>query len=287
MTTQTNNLSERAMLVRLKCHTLGTSRQDKGVTEETTTRKGAAPDAGKWTTHIIPRDSMGAIRKALDRIRAINYTYTLPWLGDGTRILPSRLYDGYMAKAQAAIDDFNQSVVNWLRDEYPQLRESASRRLAGLMTGEIQLPTVEEARRRFSIEHYVFPLPNTNDFRCAIGSDQKKATQDAIDRLVKTSVSDIYKKLGELVERIVKQTAAKKGKIYDSLINNLKELVELIPALNINDDPELEALRKDCADQLASIDPADLRKNKRLRKATADKATHILESIRKIDLDIE
>ena len=60
-----------------------------------------------------------------------------------------------------------------------------------------------------------------------------------------------------------------------------------MPGLNINDDPKLEELRRLCDEQLVNIDPQTLRDNKRVRKATAEKAKEIMECMRKIDLDME
>jgi len=45
----------------------------------------------------------------------------------------------------------------------------------------------------------------------------------------------------------------------DSLVNNLVELVDLIPALNFTVDPELDQLARATRDKLANLDPENLR----------------------------
>ena len=44
----------------------------------------------------------------------------------------------------------------------------------------------------------------------------------------------------------------------DSLVNNLVELVDLIPARNFTADPELDQLARATRDKLANLDPENL-----------------------------
>jgi len=288
--TANTKLSEKAVLVRLKRHMLYTSRKDLGVSAETTDRKGAASDAGRWTTNFLPKDSMSKITSAYSQVKIAHETYTLPWFGDGTRVCPAAVFDKYMAKVTAAIEYANVVVDEWLRDVYPGLRASAAQRLAGLMTSEINIPSAEEARTKFSIEHDVFPMPDSRGFRCYLGSNLASVTKnadEAVERLMKKAVGDIYQKIQAMLERIVNTLGNKDAKFKNSLIGNLKELCEMIPVLNLNDDPELESIRQVCVKQLTQVQCDTLREDEEARAKTAKKAKAILETVRKIDLDLE
>ena len=102
------------MLVRLKRHIMGTSRRDRIVTDETTERKGSAKDAGGWTTYILPAKSMPKITAAASQVKIAHEMYTLPWYGDGTRVLPTDFFDRYMQKMESAIAKFYEAVDEWL-----------------------------------------------------------------------------------------------------------------------------------------------------------------------------
>lgn len=288
----TEKLSQRAMLVRLRVHMLYGSRTDRQVTDETIERKGAKRDTGRWTTNFIPKESVKDVISARNRIKAIHDFFTLPWLGDGTRILPTQLYDKYMERYNSSVEDWQKSVDDFMQT-YPTIREQAERRLAGLLTDEVlrSIPSVEEARSKFSIDHDVFPMPNENDFRVNLGADKinvlKSSVKNSIERMTTEAVNDTYDKLGKILKRIFETLSDKDAKFKNSLIGNLKDLVELMPMFNLNDDPKLEELRRMCDEQLANIDPQKLRDNMSLRKRTAKKAEEIMECMRKIDLDIE
>ena len=288
----TNQLDKRAMLVRLRVHMLGSSRTDRQVTDETIERKGAKRDSGRWTTQYIPKEAMKEVISARNRIKAVHDFFTLPWLGDGTRILPTQLYDKYMERYNRAVNDWQYAVDKFV-EIYPTIREQVERNLADLLTPEVirSIPSVEEASRKFSIDHDVFPMPNENDFRVNLGADKvnvlRKSVKGSIERMTTEAVNDTYEKLGKMLKRIFETLSDKDAKFKNSLIGNLKDLVELMPMFNLNDDPKLEELRRMCDEQLVNIDPQKLRDNKSLRKRTAEKAKDIMECMRKIDLDLE
>ena len=288
----TTKLNERAMLVRLKIHMIGTSRTDRQVTDETIERKGATSDSGRWTTQFIPKESMKNIASARNRLRTLHDFFTLPWLGDGTRVLPTQLFDKYMERYDRAVNDWQEAVDEFMQ-LYPTIREQVEKNLAGLLTDEVirSIPKVEEARQKFSIDHDIFPMPDENDFRVNLGADKinilKNSVKSSVERMTTEAVNDTYEKLSKMLERIFKTLDNKEAKFKNSLIGNLKDLVELMPMFNLNDDPKLESLRRMCDEQLANIDPQKLRDNKSLRKKTADKAKEVLECMRNIDLDME
>ena len=110
----TTKLNERAMLVRLKIHMIGTSRTDRQVTDETIERKGAKRDSGRWTTQFIPKEAMKNIDSARNRLRTLHDFFTLPWLGDGTRVLPTQLFDKYMERYDRAVKDWQEAVDEFM-----------------------------------------------------------------------------------------------------------------------------------------------------------------------------
>jgi predicted DNA-binding transcriptional regulator YafY len=67
------------------------------------------------------------------------------------------------------------------------------------------------------------------------------------------------------------------GVFRDSTVRNLEEIVDLLPGLNLLDDPDLEAMRLDVKARLAGYDPKDLRKDTAVRAEAAREANEIME----------
>ena len=71
---------------------------------------------------------------------------------------------------------------------------------------------------------------------------------------------------------------APKTIIHDSLIDTAHELVQLLPGLNITDDPALAGVTHDITNNLL-VDVWKLRKSATMRKALAKAAEDILQKL--------
>jgi hypothetical protein len=73
---------------------------------------------------------------------------------------------------------------------------------------------------------------------------------------------------------------ASNGKVLhpfrDSLVENVRAIVRLAPALNLMDDPRIAELCADIERHLTAHDPEQLRNSARLRESVADEADAIL-----------
>jgi predicted secreted Zn-dependent protease len=65
----------------------------------------------------------------------------------------------------------------------------------------------------------------------------------------------------------------------DSLVGNIEELVELIPGLNVLDDPKIEAVRQEVIKKLTPYTPKEIRKDPELREDLAGEAKAIVDKM--------
>lgn len=65
----------------------------------------------------------------------------------------------------------------------------------------------------------------------------------------------------------------------DTLVSNIVDLVNLLPALNVAEDPDLESMRSRVESILAGLKAEDLREDKALRQETAKDAESILRDM--------
>jgi hypothetical protein len=63
----------------------------------------------------------------------------------------------------------------------------------------------------------------------------------------------------------------------DSLVENVRAIVQLAPALNLMDDPRIAALCADIERNLTVHDPEQLRNSEALRESVANEADAILK----------
>jgi len=65
----------------------------------------------------------------------------------------------------------------------------------------------------------------------------------------------------------------------DSLVDNIIKITELLPRLNINNDPQLDQMRRKIEESLCAYSPDQLRKNKRLRREAVGNAQDVLDAM--------
>jgi len=282
----TTSLSDKAMLVHLRISMWTGSRKDKNVTSKVCKDYEAKDDAGSWWTHFIPKKELAEIQTASNKVRSTWVAWTLPWMDGGVRIIPAVRYGGYDTAIKEAITAYNKAVAAFLI-KYPSIAADAENRLKKLLDGK-RMPSVTEIQSKFGVVQDLLPIPRASDFRLDLPVQQQIET--SLKGMSKKAMSDVWEQLVAIICKIQSTLNDPEKKFKNSLIENLREFCNILPQLNLTDDPQLETMRQEAITKLAEIDPEDLRENKSFRKGTAKKAKDVLDKIanvRKIDLDLE
>lgn len=283
-------ITDKAMLARLKIQQWQATKHDKKISNEIANRHGARADMGKYMKQLMAREHLVTIREIATEARHHHYENTLPWLDDGVRILPVANYFDYMAEQNRLRDKFQAAVAKFVA-AYPQLREEAKRELNGLFDPK-DYPAESRIGRMFSMNCDIDPMPSQDDFRVNLSAAETRRIRDALqgrlDAAVGDAVNSLWERIFDVTERMVDRLRAygtdENGKIVgafrDSLIGNVRELVELLPKLNVTQDNRLADLADRIARDLASVEPAELRENEALRKEVAAKAEAIMKEVK-------
>jgi hypothetical protein len=272
------NLSERAMLAKLSITKWSARKHDKTISAEVARTHGTAQDRGRYNKVLVAQEALKAIQQAESAARTFHYTQTLPWKDDGARILPSANYLTYTAEMRRLKADFDYAKISFLNN-YPALIEQARRDLNGLFNSE-DYPTADRIGRKFSFDVEVDPLPTAADFRVNLQGDEVRRIQAEIEKRLQaaqqTAMRDLFTRLYDVVKHAADRLTDKTAIFRASLITNIQDIVDLLPRLNLTDDPQLEALRLEVSDRLLGYDPDTLRKNQFARMETAQAAQDIL-----------
>jgi hypothetical protein len=277
------SLSSRAMLCSLSISMWSARKHDPEASEEIATLHGAKSDAGRYNKMLLPKQALAEINKLVSEARHEHYFMTLPWGDDGYRVLPAAAYLDHTAKMREISNRFTPAV-DALVQRFEQLVREAQIRLNGLFR-EADYPSPAELRAKFSFETKVLPLPDAGDFRVCLGDDEKERVKRQITADVEASLRmatrDLWQRLYDAVrhmsDRLNAYRVAEEGVEHpfrDSIVGNLVRLVEVLPKLNVNRDPELERLATQVGASLL-VDPKELRQSESVRTETAKAATAI------------
>ena len=270
-------LSDRAILVQLNISTWSANKLDKEISAETSAIKGAISNSVRTHKSLLPMcDLLDDIKKKASLIRTKFYDNTLPWGVKGIQILPTANYLAFMTDFRRERAEYEQ-LVNRFVPEYPQLVVDAQRFL-GAAYKPADYPEAHEIGDKFKMDMQVMPVPNT-DFRVNIADEELQRIHDEVEARVKQAAKgammDVWQRLYDKVKHLAEKLDDPKAIFRDSTVNHLVDLCEMLPRLNVMDDPNLEAVRQEVEAKLAGYNPDTLRADVKVRQTVATEANDI------------
>ena len=274
-------LQQNAMLCSLTISQWTAKKQDKKATAYVKSEFNTTDDAGRYNKALLASTYLDQVKKAANAARTYHYENTLPWLDSGARILPAKHFSTYSAKMREFRADFENAVDAFLH-AYPNLVWAAADRLGHLYSSE-DYPTAGRIARKFAFDVQVNPIPAADDFRADISAEEVTAIRADLESRAATAQAlagvDLWKRIHTAVSAMAERLSDPKAVFRDSLVSNLCELAEILPALNISDDPMLENLRERLVSTLCRTSPAELREFPQHRAETAAEAAAILDAM--------
>jgi len=286
-----SNLNERAMLSSLHISTWSGMMIDRAVTDEVNESHKAAKDAGRYNKRLVATKFLSGISQAHSNARAAHRLLTLPWEDDGTRILATVGYEAYVRKMRECRLKAEAEVKTFLESPDAYVQE-AKQRLAQMFDIN-DYPDTSTLATKFGFDVEIKPMPDAADFRAKLSDASVAAITKDIERRtnqrLETAMNDVFNRVVELVGRMSKRLRdyvppkdgnRAEGIIRDSVVYDISELAtEVLPVLNVTDDPRITALQKQLLDELVEHSPEILRADAKVRAATLSKADRLLKKV--------
>jgi hypothetical protein len=236
-----------------------------------------AQDAGRFNKILIASETLKQIQKIAGSARTFHYFNTLPWGDNGDRILPTKNYFPYITEMGKLKSEFEATVSKFV-SQYPDLVQDAKLRL-NTMFSETDYPPQNWIDSRFAIRFSFMPVSDSDDLRVNISDTEisriKAEIQGTILNRVDDAVKEMKSRIREAVGHMADKLSDKDSIFRDSLVNNVCDLIQTIPLLNFNNDPDVnwlvEMIKPLC------VDPEVLRNDASFRLEIAQRAKLVLE----------
>lgn len=280
------SVSDRAVLVNLSISQWSASKSDKKVNREVSQAHGSAEEMGNYSKKLVAKAEVKKYSDLASAIRQEFYKITLPWGDNGDRILTSKAYFDFSKKFRA-----DQQKLETAWDEfcgvYPQLVRDAQRLLNGLFN-PADYPDANAIRSKFAIKLDVKPVPEAQDFRVNLGDEEiarlkAQITADSAAS-VNRAMRDVWERMREVIAKISErcklydQQNPKAHPLHDSTVENISDLLEIIPALNLTGDPQVEDFAREMR-ELTRYTPQQLKETDYARNDIATRADEILDKM--------
>jgi hypothetical protein len=276
-------LSKKAMLVQLSVGCWQARKHDRKASAKTEQAHDSKIGTVRVTKALIRKEAINKVASQYRAVKQYFNDHTRPW-AKGIGLLKNTAYDEFV-KQMAVLKQNAEMAVEDFIPLYPDLYEEARQDLGKMFNPE-DYPIPEQIRNKFSIRIKFMPVPEAGDFRVEGLSEVDIAelrksieadTKDSLAEVLKETYREFGVYIGRMVERLDdRKKTGKKTKggskwFHDSLVDNIKDLVDRLPNLNITDDPELTKIGQEIKEKLTEFDADDLRVDKKLRsKVKAD-----------------
>lgn len=275
------SIQDQAMLANLTISQWTARKHDRKASKEVDTAHGAN-DAGRYNKLLVDKSALQPIASAASALRDLHYKLTLPWGDNGDRLLPSTLFVDYTNKVRAARQVFDDAVASFV-GSYPNLIQDARKRL-GTLYEPGDYPATSQISTRFGSHVGFAPVASAEDFRVDVGAENVAEIRAEITRQAEQRLNDATKecwtRVRDVVERYAERMSAENGKVYDSMVDGARDLVNLLPALNMTHDSELTRVTHEIEQRLLRYTTSQLRSSLGARQAVSAAANDILDSLK-------
>jgi hypothetical protein len=278
------------MLVRLTIKQFSARKLDRRVTREVNDQHGAVADAGRYNKRLLAKEALAEIAGIANAARAAHYEHTSPWLDDGARVLSAIGFPTYSSKLLAMRLHFEAAVPRF-EAAYPSLRDGAAADLGDLFD-PADYPDPQDIGKRFEFRTAVYPFPEGADFRVSLADGQaadiRAEIASAAEATIQVAMRDAWQRAYDVAAKMKERLTAytpggdgikASGTFHDTLVSNVTELCDILPGLNLAQDPALDAIARRLREELGGFSAETLRANAGVRADTAAAADAILAHV--------
>jgi predicted DNA-binding protein YlxM (UPF0122 family) len=235
-----------------------------------------ARDAGRYNKVLVAGEHLKQIQQIASKARTFHYEQTLPWSDTGERLITTENYMNYVSEMAKLKDEYETRVQEFIAN-YPEVVADARLRLNGMFV-EADYPKQYEISAKFAFKTSFMPLPDTDDIRLDISQNEvdyiKTSVENAMIERLREAVKDTWKRIKDQLSHMKEKLSDKQAIFKNSLFDNLEELIELLPRLNVTDDPNIVAICDDMKKLV--VNPDNVRNNYTLRNKTANEVNEVM-----------
>lgn len=279
------SITSSAVLVELNISVWTALKVDKEVTDTVISDNAAATNAAKVHKNLMAGTTLRKdIADYASNCRFWHNTRTLPWSDKGARLLPTSMFMNYKTEMNKKRDEFNAMVANFIT-QYPTLTSEASYNMGGLFNAN-DYPSPEAVASKFGFRLVFSPVPDAGDFRldvsqqelAEIKAEYEGQFNDRLADAMRSPWEQLHKMLLGMSEKLTDREEGAKKKLYhNTFVTNAHEMCSMLTHLNVTNDPELEAARRQLETAMSGIDIDDIKESALIRDDVKTKVDAILK----------
>lgn len=277
-TVVSSNLSQHTVLVEFSVSMPRWSKKATDLAKEAAVNHNAAERMHSHTEKTLDADAFGAITTWEATTRGEHRKRTVPFSDKGPRMIAAGGLLQYKQIMDDAID-VGRSLWTDFLNAYDVAVQDA-RYLRGTRFDINDYPTRAELEDEFSIKFRILAMPDVGNLPTALAGIVAQESQAAIDAAVAEGKRWVFKQLRDPIahmhEKLLGYTGGRKGAFHDTIVTNIQEVLDILPSINIDGDPQITQMGEAMRAALTTYSPDDLRDDDNARADVAQAAQDIL-----------
>ena len=198
------DLNRDAMLVGLRITAWSGRLYDREASDHVAVHHDASASAGRYNKHLLPKAAFAALTSTMSEARNRHYENSLPWDDKRGRLLTVANYAHYTGLMDGLRERVVRQRARFIED-YDDYVDQARLDLGKLFRID-DYPSKEALQGKFAIRYRITPVPDADHFIAKLACDDTDRVKRDIERHIEEqlhdAVGDLYRRLGEAVERV-------------------------------------------------------------------------------------
>lgn len=283
----TTSIASSAVLLDLSMSAWSATKNDKDADSQVEAANNTKGKVGKYIKDLMADNkSLKAIKSHIAATRSWLLRNTIPWNHNGQVIVPLAIYLQLMTELKARETTFWELVEEFI-EEYDTGVTASAFSLGALFKRE-DYPSKEAVRAKFAFRYMEQPIPQAGHFMLNLEQTMKdelvehfnSVSEQRVQQAVNAVWQRLHKALRSMSAKLTDETgadgAAKKKRFHDSFLSNAEELVDLLRACNLTNDPKLAAAADEFDRVVMGLDLADLKKMPEARAAARERIESVM-----------
>lgn len=281
-----SKIQERAMIVGFHQGKWGAKAKDRDAENYIKNVYESKGDVGTFYKKLMP-DYVKDINKIYSEAYKFHNENTVPYDDNGNRFILNQNYFKYVGQMKEYQSKVNVKLQEMIGEYSEALKEDELRMNKGFKLSDY--PTVDALQNKYKFFLDVDKIPDNNELfndLQAETEEQKKLLEEIqaekekkFNDKLETAMKSVWNRIYDVVKHMEEKLSNPDARFHGSTVENIKELLDILPQLNITNDPKLEEIRQEILSKLTIYRTEVLRDSPEIRKETAKNADEILKKM--------
>ena len=275
------SLTTKAMLAKIECSIIGMRKKDAFATITANNALQTSQAAGMYQKCRISRENIIDAIRARDKATALHRKMTTPFTSDNWRLIGAELVMDYGRQMGNIKHEFESAVVDIVNRWHAIIAFEKNR--LGPIFIDSEYPMQSEVAEQFAFAHHLKPIPDEGhivvDLETEVLDEIKAAMRKENNENLRRSMKDLWKRLFDPVSNMA-DICGNDKKVFKSLIGKIEDIVDIMPSLNILNDPNLNDLTDEVKKKLTVFTVGQIKDDKILKKTLGKEAEVLANKVR-------